>query len=121
MDLAVANQGSDNVSILLGDGVGGFASAGVPVEAGDGPTPLVAQDVNGDKRPDLVVGNVFSDNVSILLGDGQAGFTAATGSPVATGDGPFALAVGQLNKHKRPDIGTTNYNSNNVTVLLHTD
>jgi hypothetical protein len=121
VDLAVANQGSDNISILLGDGVGGFASAGAPIGAGDGPTPLVAQDVNGDKRPDLVVGNVFSDNVSILLGDGQAGFTAATGSPVAVGDAPFALAVGQLNKRKRPDIATANYNSNNVTVLLHTD
>jgi hypothetical protein len=121
VDLAVANQGSDNISILLGDGCGGFASAGAPVAAGDGPTPLVAEDVNGDKRRDLVVGNIHSDNVSILLGDGQAGFTPATGSPAAVGDGPFALAVGYLNKHKRPDIATANYFSNNVTVLLNTD
>ena len=76
--------------------------------------------MNGDKRPDLVVGNIFSDNVSILPGDGHAGFTAATGSPVAVGDGPFALAVGNLNKDKRPDIATANYLSNNVTVLLNT-
>jgi hypothetical protein len=119
VDLAVANQGSDTISILLGDGLGDFAPPGPAVPTGDGPTPLVARDVNGDKRPDLVVGNVFSDNVSILLGDGHAGFMAATGSPVAVGDAPFALAVGNLNKHKKPDIATANYNSSNVTVLLN--
>src|SRR5262245_49209151 len=37
-DLAVANQDSDNVTILLGNGSGGFSpAAGSPVAAGDGP------------------------------------------------------------------------------------
>src|SRR6266700_561127 len=37
LDLVVANLGSDNVTILLGDGRGGFVEAsGSPISAGDG-------------------------------------------------------------------------------------
>jgi VCBS repeat protein len=127
-DLAVTNQGSDTVSILLGNGDGTFTAApAVPVApncvrpgAPCGPTPVVAVDLNRDRKLDLVVGNIFSDNVSILLGNGAGGFTPAAGSPLAVGDHPFSLAVGRLNRDRRPDLAVANYGSNNVTILLNT-
>jgi hypothetical protein len=64
-DLAVANFNSANVTILLGDGSGGFAASSVG--AGDGPFSVAVGDFNGDGKPDLAVANRSSDNVTILL------------------------------------------------------
>ena len=63
-DLAVANHGSDNVSVLLGNGSGGF-TAPLNVTVGDGPVSVAVGDFNGDGRPDLAVANRDSDNVSV--------------------------------------------------------
>ena len=55
-DLAVANDGSDNVSILLGDGAGNF-SAPTNFAVGDGPVSVAVGDFNGDGKQDLAVAN----------------------------------------------------------------
>ena len=69
-DLAVANENTDNVSILLGVGNGTFGAA-TNFAAGDGPLSVVVGDFNGDGRKDLAVANINTDNVSILLGVGN--------------------------------------------------
>ena len=129
VDLAVANQGSDTVSILLGDGLGGFSSAaGSPVSVGNcfrpggacGPTGIAVADLNRDGTLDLATSNVFSDNVSILLGDGLGGFALASGSPLAVGDKPFSLALARLDRGGTPDIAAANYVTSDVSVLLNT-
>src|SRR5436190_14407591 len=52
-DLAVVNSASDNVSILLGDGSGGFgAPGGSPVMVGQSPKSVAAGDFNNDGKPD---------------------------------------------------------------------
>ncbi len=67
-DLAVANFGSDDVSVLVGDGYGTFREA---VNFGVGLTPhsVAVGDFNGDGKPDLAVANASSDNVSVLIND----------------------------------------------------
>ena len=70
LDLAVANLGSDNVSILFGDGNGTFGMAN-NFGAGDGPQSVAVGDFDGDGNQDLAVANLGSDNVSILLGNGD--------------------------------------------------
>jgi hypothetical protein len=118
-DLATANAGSGDVTVLLGNGSGGFsAAAGNPFVAGTDPVSVAIGDLNGDGRPDLATANVNSNNVTALLGDGSGGFSAAVGSPFATGTNPFTVAIGDLNGDGRPDLATANVNSNNVTVLL---
>jgi len=54
------------VSILLGDGKGGF---GAPTDfaAGDGSYSIVVGDFNGDGGQDLAVANYWGNDVSILL------------------------------------------------------
>ena len=55
-DLAVANSGSNDVSVLLGNGDGTFRDqATYPV--GTDPVALVAGDFTGDGRTDLAVAN----------------------------------------------------------------
>src|SRR5690349_7152345 len=69
-DVAVANNGTDDVSILLGSGSGSF---GPPTNFGAGPSPeaLAVGDFNRDSNQDLVVVNPGSEgHVSVLLGTG---------------------------------------------------
>jgi hypothetical protein len=54
LDLAVANQGENTVSVLKGDGAGGFSASGTPA-AGVGPVNVSAGDFTGDGKPDLLV------------------------------------------------------------------
>ena len=51
-DLAVANNGSGDITVLLGVGDGTFALA-QPLALGSNPSSLTVDDLNGDCRPDL--------------------------------------------------------------------
>ncbi len=69
-DVLTANQDSNNVGVLLGNGDGTFQQAltfGSGDESGWGPFSVVAADVNGDGRPDLVVRNTYYYSVGVLL------------------------------------------------------
>jgi hypothetical protein len=115
-DLAAANA-SNNVTVLLGDGLGGFTAAkGSPFAVGTTPVSLVAGDFNGDGRQDLAAAG--GNTVTVLLGDGSGGFTAAARSPFAVGTGPSSLVVGDFNGDGIEDIATANAASSDVTVLL---
>lgn len=119
LDLAISNEGSNNVTILLGNGAGGFAPApGILLAAGSVPYTVVTADVNGDGNLDLIAANNYANNISVLLGDGTGGFTAAPGSPIATGTNPLGIVATDLNGDGRIDLAISNQGSNNVTVLL---
>jgi RNA polymerase sigma factor (sigma-70 family) len=114
-DLAVANQGSNDVSVLLGNGDGIFQHQ-VRYAAGAEPDALVAGDFSGDGRTDLAVADYASNDVSVLLGNGDGTFQTQTTYPVGTN--PFALVTGDFNGDGRPDLAVANYGSNDVSVLL---
>ena len=123
-DLAVANQFAQSVSILLGDGAGGFSAApGSPITVGSGPSWIATDDLNGDGRDDLAVANQGSDTVSILLGDGAGGFSPASGSPILVGNcfrpggacGPTGLVIGDVDGDGSLDVATSNAFSDNVS------
>jgi len=119
LDLAVANVNDNTVTVLLGNGSGGFApAAGSPFMVGTSPIFVVVGDFNGDGIQDLATANVNSGNVTVLLGNGFGGFGAATGSPFAVAGSPYSLVVGDFNRDGIQDLATANQNTNNVTVLL---
>ena len=85
LDLAVANAGSNNVTILLGNGDGTFTAAASPV-ADAGSTSVALADFNGDGKEDLVVANSADSSATALLA--SAALTIATVnniSPVGVG------------------------------------
>jgi hypothetical protein len=114
-DLVVANQSSNTVSVLLGNGAGGFG-AKTDFATGSAPTSVAIGDLNGDGRSDLAVANYVSGTVSVLLGNGAGGFGAKT--DFATGANPYSVAIGDVNGDGRSDLAVANSGSATVSVLL---
>jgi hypothetical protein len=132
-DLAITSGVADAVTVLLGNGTGGFTPApGSPfaVPGGPGSSPsspgspdsIAAGDFNGDGNVDLAVANFngSSDNVAVLQGDGHGGFTNAAGSPFPVGGNPRPVIVGDFNGDGRPDLAVVNSFQGVVTVLENT-
>jgi hypothetical protein len=66
------------VSVLLGDGKGGFSSPRV-YRGEPSMFSLAVADVNGDGHPDIITANQDTDSVSVYLNDGQGGFGSPQG------------------------------------------
>jgi hypothetical protein len=115
-DLALANSGGNNVTILLGDGKGSFTQAASP-QTGSSPSSIAVGDFNGDGIPDLAVANSGDNTVTILQGNGDGTFTAAATPP--TGNAPSALAVGAFITGGKPGVAVANSGATggSVTVL----
>jgi trimeric autotransporter adhesin len=73
-------------------------------------------DLNQDGKADAAA--AAGDGVRVMLGDGRGNFQPAPGSPFATPQGAWQLAVGDVNGDGKPDVVTSNMESNSVTVLL---
>jgi hypothetical protein len=117
-DLAVANLGSNTVSVLLGNGNGSF-QAPRSYAAGSKPQSVAAGDFNGDGVPDLAVANAGSypytdGSVSVLLGNGDGTFRAAVS--YAAGTAPTSVAVGDFNGDGLLDLAVAD--AGGVRVLL---
>ncbi len=103
-DLVVLNQGSNDISIFLNNGQGGFVA--MPrVDAGNGPTGLAVRDVNGDGIPDLLVSNAQGD-LLIIVGKGDGTF-----EPYQRADQGVSLALGDFSGK-----GQTEYVLSNMSI-----
>jgi hypothetical protein len=114
-DLVATHHEQNELTLLLGDGRGGFTEAGgSPFDFGRG-FQIALADVNRDGYLDAVAaaGNV----VRIALGDGHGNFKPVP-DPFPIGAGSWNLAVSDVNKDGKVDLVTGNSESNTVSVLL---
>jgi type II secretory pathway component GspD/PulD (secretin) len=119
LDLAIVNQTTSDVSILLGNGDGTFTQAtGSPFGVGKTPVAVASGDVNNDSHPDLTVVNQADGTVSVLLGKGDGTFTVATNSPLVTGQGPTSVTIADFNADGHADIAVTDPQTDSVSVFL---
>jgi hypothetical protein len=114
-DMAVANNQTNTVSILLGVSNGGFLLNGT-YATGNYPVSLVAADFNGDKKLDLAVVNSGGGTISIFLGNGDGTLQGRTDYPV--GEGPNGIVAADFNGDGRIDLATLSTDDNALTLLL---
>ncbi|MEG4532165.1 DUF4347 domain-containing protein, partial [Microcoleus sp. D2_18a_D3] len=114
-DLVTANNLTNNVSLLLGNGDGTFGTA-TYFGVGSSPYTVAVGDFNGDGDSDLATANRTSNNVSILPGNGNGTFGAATN--LSVGSNPYFVLVGDFNKDGKSDFATANFGSSSVSIVL---
>jgi hypothetical protein len=112
-----ANFGSNNVSVLIGDGHGNFGPK-TGFGTGTGPYSVAIGNLSDDTHLDLVTANYGASTVSVLLNNGSGFFPTRTDYP--TGSNPVSVAIGDLDRNGKPDLVTANYGAGTVSVLLST-
>lgn len=120
VDIAVAdNDTPGDVTVLLGNGSGGFVGPGASFPVGmpqlSAPSALAAADLNGDGKLDLVVADEIGNSVSVLLNQPQTLFGSAT--IFDTGVSPESVVVGDFDGDGIPDIATADNFDDTVSVL----
>jgi hypothetical protein len=103
-DLAAANYDGRSVSVLLGDGQGGFAAA-PQIATVSGPNALAVGDVNNDGKPDLVTVNFPA--VNVRLGNGDGTFQLPIDTAPLSGDMLSSVAVADFNADGEMDLVVT--------------
>jgi hypothetical protein len=115
LDLATANADSNSVSVLLGDGGGGFGaainSAGTTNDAFERVSVTVA-DFNNDGQLDLATAMYGYDEYStfgrldVWMGNGDGTFQSPT---LVRGGAPLAVAAGDFNNDGNSDLVFTDF------------
>ncbi len=123
-DLAMANFAGNNVTVLLGAGDGTFTPASDnPIAVGSFPTSIAIGDFKGSGILDLAVSNSnytsgSVGSVTVLLGKGDGTFTPAAKKPLAVGDDPRSVVVGDFNGDSNVDLAVANNGDDTITILL---
>ena len=117
-DLAVANEGSGDVWIMLAAGETGFLPP-QRIVTGTQPRALAEADFDHADGLDLAVANYASGTVSLLLGDRQGGF--ARGKDLAVGAGPVALLAGDVDGDQIDDVAVADALEGTLAVVSGTE
>jgi hypothetical protein len=102
-DVVAAARGSDRLSLLAGDGRGGFGAA-KQIRLPGSVTALIVGEINRrDGLTDVVVGIVGADGPEVLVFEGPNG-ALSVGAPSAAADGRPPVVAGDLNAggHRGP-------------------
>jgi len=110
------------VSVVLGDGTGGFsAPSAFAAGLGGGISKVAIDDFNNDGNEDAIVTILESStgprNLSLLLGDGTGAFGPPSFTPI-TGRFPVGIASGDFNNDGNQDAAFVNNGDRTLSVLL---
>ena len=116
LDVATANNGSDDVTVLFGDGHG-VLGYGATLTAGMAPSSIASGNLNAsDTILDLVVANESDNNVDVFLGTGGGAF--ADPVPYDMGNSPETVVLADFNHDGKLDVATANLFGETVAVRL---
>jgi hypothetical protein len=116
-DIITTNGADAKVSVLLGNGAGGFSQR-IDRDVGASPSAVAVGDFNRDGLLDAVVVNQIAagtGNVHVLLGDGTGNFPVVKSADA--GDSPISVAVGDINHDGNLDVAVGNLNSTDVSIM----
>jgi VCBS repeat-containing protein len=119
LDLAFAENSSDTIGVMLGNGDGTFQSR-TAYSTGHRPLAVAAQDLDGDHDVDLIVTNYSSPGtLSFLRGNGDGTFQPQSFLQTGGSGYPDQVVIADMNHDSHPDILASNNDGyGGISVLL---
>jgi hypothetical protein len=118
-DIVTVNNGTNDVSVLPGNGAGGFGTV-TNFTVGTGPKAVTVADFNADGKSDMAVLNVGGMSMSVLINTSTVGvFTFTTSATVGASGGPYAITAANFDGINGIDIAVVCNTSNNMAVYLN--
>lgn len=116
LDFVVGNIDGNSLSVLFGDGQGGFSTI-TTYPAGSGVRGLGVLDANSDGAPDIVTANRVSNNASLFLNNGDGTISSAQNFETG-GNGETSCAIADANNDGISDIFIGCRLSQEIVLLL---
>ncbi|MCH8198169.1 MAG: VCBS repeat-containing protein, partial [Proteobacteria bacterium] len=116
-DIVTANQQSNTVTVLFGDGAGSF-SAPLDLLGTTNPVSVGVADFDNDTNLDIAVVTIgfLNDKLAVFFGDGAGGFSAP--ATITVSDQSPTLFVGDVNDDGNADAVTAGSTANVVSVMV---
>lgn len=116
-DLAILNQGSNNVTVLEGKGNGTFTPfPNSPLAVGNLPVAIASGSLSGSTGPALAIVNQKDNSLIVYLGNGNGTFVESSQSPIATDTTPSGVVIADFLQQSLGGIAVTNTGAGTVTV-----
>ncbi len=117
LDLAVSDIQNDNVSILTGDGLGGFVFEKTLTLNVLNPIGVAADDLNGDMLADLVVAYNSSGSIDLFESTGGFNFESPLGLPLRQSQNQRRIQIGDYNGDGLNDVALTSISVDGITLF----
>ncbi|CAF4471177.1 unnamed protein product [Rotaria socialis] len=119
VDMIVSNYYMDSIDILFGCGNFTFDSiATYSIGSPAAPQSVAVADFDNDSQLDIVVANHGANTVTVFLGYVKGNFTSQISYSTGVQSWPSCVIVGDFNRDNQLDIAISNFNINNVGILL---
>ncbi|CAF3463785.1 unnamed protein product [Rotaria socialis] len=118
LDVAVANYGTNNIGIFLGNKTGGYAQQKNYALNASRPVFIVAGDFNHDNLVDIIIASNGTYCIDIFLGNGDGTLRYYRAYSTGYDSSPVAMAVGDFNQDNSLDIAVANSGTDNVGIFL---
>ncbi|CAF4309273.1 unnamed protein product [Rotaria socialis] len=118
MDIVVANQGTNNVCVLLGHANGTFFNK-ITYSSGDNSNPMsvAVGDFNRDGRLDITVCNRLAENIGVFLGYASDSLLSTPDYSIGNSSVPVSIATGDFNNDTNLDAVVADKGTNEVVIL----
>ncbi|QEK52484.1 T9SS type A sorting domain-containing protein [Pedobacter aquae] len=123
-DLAILNRNSSNISVFLNASSNGNFNLNpkIDVTTGNIHEYFSIGDLDGDSRPDFIVPVLGSNTFSLLRNTSSSGMLSFSSSvSLSIGNNPHSVVIADLDGDHKPDLVTSHYLSNTISILRNTD